>query len=139
LTGGGIIPGCEGMDANEACAISAAGCVGGCTGDAITKITSFLSCNEAGWFEFGCLGGDAKSSKCIESSGIDKDAYDECKADSSKIKEIQDGFNQAGSKIHSFPTIRIGGHQHSMAQDEASIKAALCKEGVTAACAGIVV
>jgi len=133
LSGGGG-EGCDSMDDNEACAISAAGCVDGCSGAAATKITAFLSCNEEGWHEDMCSGGDAKSSGCISSSGLDKASFDACKANSTQLEAIHEKFDDAGMFVRSFPKITINGHNHPFAQDAASLKAALCEEGVEAAC-----
>jgi len=138
LSGGGGV-GCVAMDDNEACALDAAGCIGGCTGDALEKIAAFVSCNEKGWHEFLCTGGDSKSSGCVESAGIDADAYQKCKGDASRIKAIHEQLDAAGAKVHSFPKVTIAGHDHSMAQDEASLKQALCKEGVQPACGSFTV
>jgi len=133
LSGGGGV-GCDSMDDNEACAISAAGCEDGCSGGAATKISAFLSCNEEGWREDKCSGGDAKSSGCVSSAGLGKASFDACKANSTQLEAIHAKFDDAGSSVHSFPKITINGHNHPFAQDAASLKAALCEEGVQAAC-----
>lgn len=133
LSGGGGV-GCGAMDDNEACAISAAGCEDGCSGDAAAKIAAFLSCNEQGWHEFVCSGGDAQSSGCVSSADLDKASFDACKANSTQLEAIHAKFDAAGAGVHSFPKVTINGHDHSRAQDTASMKAALCKEGVQAAC-----
>lgn len=132
--------GCPKMHDNEACAIHALECVDGCSGSAASQLAAFMACNEEGWEHLLCKGGDSRSSACIKQAGIDEVAYQQCKQDPAMISQLELGFTRAGYAVHtnSWPKVLIAGNDHSNAQDEASLKVALCTEGVKAACASVV-
>jgi len=133
LSGGGGAD-CASADEAEACAHYATDCVDNCTGTALTKLSAFYACLEKDFSEGSCSGGDSHAPACVKSVGIDQSKYNQCKDDKSKIQQIQNKFDSAGSSVQSFPKIIIDGKDVSDSQDPASLKSALCESGVQVAC-----
>jgi len=127
--------GCDTADKADACALFASDCVNGCSGANALALSSFAACYEGSFVEMACLGAATKDAGCIAASGIDKGKYDACRADTATLKKVQSDLLQRGSSVHSFPKVTINGKLESgAAQDPAKLKAALCQNGVQAAC-----
>lgn len=129
------VSGCAYADEVEACAVSASKCVGGCSGTALTALTSFLSCFEKGWIEGVCTGAKTKGNTCVSSAGIDSDAFSTCMSSPSTISDLQKQFAKEGANVNMFPKVTINGKDYSDdAQDQSDLDKALCSSGVEAAC-----
>ena len=101
---------CAYGDQVEACALDLTGCLGdGCTGEALMKLSSFVSCFEKSWVEMMCVGAKTKASTCAESSGIDSDKLSACLNDSSKVKQLEQELNNMDpGNLRQYPTVHIG-------------------------------
>lgn len=132
-TGG--MSGCSYADQVEACVVSATGCVDGCSGDSLTKLTSFISCYEKKFVEMICTEAKTNVEGCLGDSGVDLEKYNTCFSSPSTISSLQKKFADAGKNVMSFPKVTIAGKVRSNdAQDQKDLKKALCTAGVQAAC-----
>ncbi len=129
---------CAYGDQVEACALDVTGCLNGCSGDALTKLSSFVTCFEKSWVEMMCDGAKTKASTCAESSGIDSDKLTQCLSTDSKVKQLEEELsNMDPGNLRVYPTVKIGTstkNQGDSSQDPTDLKKALCSQGVTAAC-----
>ena len=131
----GVGAGCDTADKADACALYATDCVNGCSGANALKVSAFAACYEGGFVEMVCRGAETRDAGCIAEAGIDQAKYNACRGDAATLKAIQSDLLARGASIHSFPKVTINGKLASgAAQDPASLKESLCKNGVPAAC-----
>eukprot|EP00746_Dinoflagellata_sp_MGD_P006876 gnl/MRDRNA2_/MRDRNA2_113561_c0_seq1.p1 gnl/MRDRNA2_/MRDRNA2_113561_c0~~gnl/MRDRNA2_/MRDRNA2_113561_c0_seq1.p1 ORF type:complete len:134 (+),score=19.65 gnl/MRDRNA2_/MRDRNA2_113561_c0_seq1:318-719(+) len=131
------------MDEVHACSLSASGCVGGCVGEPLQKISAFFSCLEVGWDECLCTGGESRANSCITKALIDTEVYSKCRSNPSEIqriyKQVNDEYAAGKYPRHWLPEVYISGKDVSNnVSTQDGWKKALCTAGVSAACGGIV-
>ena len=131
IPGGGSAA-CQQSDGVDACAIYAAGCIGGCTGKAAETLAAFAGCFEGTFTEHNCY--PERAPPCVTSSGLNQSAYDECSADpSGPARQAVDAWIATVPDPRGYPYVTLDGVRASVGRAD-MMAAALCKAGVQAAC-----
>lgn len=132
-------PGIGGIDCLKAddvdvCAMVAADCVGGCTGQGVASLITFAGCFEGGFSESKCY--PQRGPGCVAKAELNQTAYGACAAGGPKKAAAKAWIEATGKAAHigSFPYVAIAGVHTDKIDTPKEFKAALCKAGVQAAC-----